>query len=107
MQIHAPMLVPKGADAITIFPFIFTRHELPPKNLIEHEKAHLRQQVKFLFVGFALLYFGSKKWKYKFELEAYKVSIEYGLTKETAALHLSGPLYGRLTSYEQALKDLG
>lgn len=107
MQIHAPKLVPKGADAITIFPFIFTRQKLPPKNLIEHEKVHLKQQVKFLFIGFALLYFGSKKWKYKFELEAYKVSVKHGLKKERAAQILSGPLYGQLTSYKQALKDLG
>lgn len=106
MIIHAPKLVPKGAAAITVFPFIICRDKENQKHLIEHEKVHLRQQVKYLFIGFALLYFGSKKWKYKFELEAYRVSVKHGLSKERAARHLSGPLYGCLVSYRQALTDL-
>lgn len=106
MIIHAPKLVPNGAAAITVWPFVFTTDKNPPKHLIEHEKVHLRQQVKYLFLGFALLYFGTKRWRYKFELEAYRVSVRHGLPIHKAAQHLSGPLYGNLVSYRQALKAL-
>ena len=106
MIIKAPFLVPKGAAAITIWPFIFTDRDKLPRHLIEHEKVHLKQQVKYLFVGFALLYFCSRRWRYRFELEAYRVSVRYGLTLDQAAAYLSGPLYGYLVTKAQARQDL-
>ncbi|MCG8668721.1 MAG: hypothetical protein MI867_04855 [Pseudomonadales bacterium] len=106
MIVKFPVFVPRGAAAITIWPFVFTNLDNPPRDLVEHEKVHLRQQVKFLFIGFALLYFGSKKWRYKFELEAYKVSVKYGLSPQVAAEHLSSDLYGNVVTYDQALQDL-
>ena len=106
MIIKAPLLVPKGAAAITIWPFIFTGRDKLPRHLIEHEKVHLRQQLKFCLVGFAVLYFFSKKWRYRFELEAYRVSVRYGLTLEQAASYLSGPLYGYLVTKHQAKMHL-
>lgn len=108
MIIKAPLLVPKGAAAITIWPFIFVdrRPNRVPRHIIEHEKVHLRQQVKYLFIGFALLYFCSRRWRYRFELEAYRVSVRCGQTLDSAAAHLSGPLYGNLVTKAQAKQDL-
>ena len=106
MIVKAPFLVPKNAAAITIWPFIFTDRDRLPRHLLEHEKVHLRQQVKYLFIGFALLYFCSRRWRYRFELEAYRVSVRCGQTLDSAAAHLSGPLYGNLVTKAQARQDL-
>lgn len=39
--------------------------------LLEHEKTHVLQCYRYLFIN-GLLYYFSPKWRYKFELEAYK-----------------------------------
>lgn len=52
-------LVPKGYRAITLCPFIFVRNENDKfdKELINHERIHLRQQVETLILLFAIWYF--------------------------------------------------
>jgi branched-subunit amino acid transport protein AzlD len=42
-------------EAITIFPFIIFA-EKPVESLIRHETTHFNQQVKYLVIGFYLVY---------------------------------------------------
>ncbi|MFC4722307.1 hypothetical protein ACFO5O_08240 [Geojedonia litorea] len=51
-------LVPKGYSAITIFPFVFVKHKLlmSDKNLINHERIHLKQQLELLILPFFIWY---------------------------------------------------
>ena len=52
-------LVPKGYRAITLYPFIFVRNENDKfdKELINHERIHLRQQKELLVLPFCIWYF--------------------------------------------------
>ena len=79
-------LVPKGFSGITIFPFVFiktteSKHDVV---FINHERIHLRQQLKLLILPFFIIYgieylirlleYRSKHLAYKnisFEREAY------------------------------------
>lgn len=98
--------LPKGADAMAIVVVMLFVDDDPPKYKIRHEFTHIKQQWRWLIIPFFILYFCSKNWRYKFELEAYRVSVRHGLPLKTAAQHLSGPLYGNMVSYRQALKAL-
>ncbi len=51
-------LVPKGYLGLTIFPFVFLKysHLKLNKNLLNHEKIHLRQQIEILIFPFYLVY---------------------------------------------------
>lgn len=93
-------------DAICFLFFIFIKSNNPPIHLIKHERQHIKQQIKYVFVLYAILYFCFSKWKYKFELEAYAVSIIYGMSIYAASKHLSGPGYGNLVTQERAYIDL-
>ena len=90
-------LVPKGYSGITIFPFVFFTHSslLQNKNLINHEKIHIRQQIELLVIVFFIWYFLEffYKWfKYKnahlayknisFEREAYQNDSNYDYLQE-------------------------
>jgi len=55
------------------------------KNIIEHEKTHIRQFWRNPFVYIFDLIFN----RYKLELEAYRVSVEYGLNIDLASKYLS------------------
>ena len=52
-------LVPKGYRAITLYPFIFVRNDSDKydKELINHERIHLRQQKELLILFFYIWYF--------------------------------------------------
>lgn len=80
-------IVPRGYLGITIFPFVFVKHEnlKLDEALINHERIHLRQQLEFLIlpffmwyiVEFFIRYIQFRNWSlaYKnisFEREAYK-----------------------------------
>ena len=51
-------LVPKGYTGITIYPFVFLRDKIDASNkeLINHERIHLRQQIELGIVFFFLIY---------------------------------------------------
>lgn len=51
-------LVPKGYNAIVLFPFIFVRSskERSDKILVNHERIHLQQQLELLIIPFFLWY---------------------------------------------------
>lgn len=58
MIITSKLLVPKGFLAITIWPFIFVRHEGLKEidSLINHERIHLKQQLELLILPFYIWY---------------------------------------------------
>ena len=51
-------LVPKGYTGVTIYPFVFLKHQRLKTDmvLINHERIHLRQQLELLVVPFYLVY---------------------------------------------------
>lgn len=59
-------LVPKGYRAITLYPFIFVRNDSDKldKELINHERIHLRQQKELLVLFFYIWYFLDFLFKY-------------------------------------------
>lgn len=68
---------PKSIDGFGgIWPFVLVRWDA--EHLIEHEKVHNRQCLRGLFLVFWLRYLFSKKARYLFELEAYRVSVAHG-----------------------------
>ena len=74
--IVSPILLPKGAVGLTLFPFIILRYEKDKGNmtLINHEKIHIRQQLELLVIPFYIWYltdFFIKFWKYKNANKAY------------------------------------
>ncbi|MDO5106130.1 hypothetical protein [Capnocytophaga sp.] len=59
-------LVPRGYNAITLYPFILVRERANCNSplLINHERIHLRQQKELLVIGFYLWYLLDFLWKY-------------------------------------------
>lgn len=94
---------------MAFFPFIFIaydkNHELT-KRILMHEKVHIKQQKKYFFIGFLLLYFLSKRKRYEFEFEAYIESIKYGMPIEWAAYYLSSKTYGKMKTFSQAKREI-
>ena len=45
-----------GFKAITIWPFIFVKGQMPADYVINHEKIHLRQQAETLLLLFYIIY---------------------------------------------------
>lgn len=94
---------------------VYSMAELPD-HIIEHEKVHLDQQFHSVFCAWIwlVLYICSKRFRYKMELQAYRVhweyfKINYRNTTEQSyflskiARDLSGKLYGNLVSYDEAI----
>lgn len=55
MEICSDRLVPRGFDAITVWPVIFVRPEhRHDQGLIEHERVHLREQQRTVVVATAI-----------------------------------------------------
>ncbi len=76
MVIVAPKLVRKGFNGITLFPFIILAHSdlKTNKELINHEKIHLRQQIELLIIFFYIWYLSEYLYywlKYKDKSKAY------------------------------------
>lgn len=102
MIIKLPFKIPKF-DAIVLYPFIFIEKSAS-QALIEHEKIHLRQAQKYYIFLFYVLYLFSRKWRLKFEVEAYKQQIRYGASLEHCARSLLK--YKLKIDYNQAIKLL-
>lgn len=73
-------------------------------SIVNHELKHSEQFFKS-FGAHIFLYYFSKKYRYKAELAAYKVSVQYGMIIENAATMLIN-CYNVNISKEQCLKDL-
>lgn len=97
---------------------IYVKNEISG-NFLEHESTHVRQHKYSRFIGtiWWIRYILSKKFRYGQELEAYRNQYRF-LMKERQGGHykatvlkaiasdLSGPLYGSIATYEQAVKDI-
>ena len=86
MIITLPHIIARSFSAVTIYPFIFVRHDKCKLDyvLINHERIHIQQQKELLWIGFfiwylfeyavKLLYFRNSYTAYRsisFEREAY------------------------------------
>jgi hypothetical protein len=58
MIIASKYLVPKGYEAMALFPFILVHDQKMKENrvLINHERIHLRQQIELLILPFYIWY---------------------------------------------------
>ena len=90
-------MVPKGYTGITLFPFVFVKHEFLKLNkvFVNHERIHLKQQLELLilpfFIWYALeflvRYIHYKNWhesyrNISFEREAYQNEFNLEYLKE-------------------------
>ena len=92
-----------GADAITIFPFIFTSM---PDNfcLIAHETVHYKEQKKCLVIPWWIAYLIWPSFRLQAEIRAYKVQIVCGgITVEQAGIYLSQKYMLNISFYESCL----
>ncbi len=98
---------------ITFGDTIYSKHNFPDDVRI-HEEEHIKQQKgsKLFAVYFTIRFILSPVFRLKMELEAYRVQYKYAWSKglityqiltESAKL-LSGPLYGNLLTYDEAIK---
>ncbi|WP_299526322.1 hypothetical protein [Winogradskyella sp.] len=86
MILISKYIVPKGYLGVTIFPFMFLKHESLKWNtvLVNHEKIHLKQQLELFIIPFFVIYgleflfrlLQCRKWRsayrnISFEREAY------------------------------------
>lgn len=89
-----------GADAITIFPFIFTA--LPEDLcLTKHEMVHYKEQMYVLVLPWWLAYLFFSSFRLKAEVRAYKVQIACGgITVQQAAIYLSRNYMLNISAYQ-------
>lgn len=85
MIIYTRLLVPKGFDAITVWPFIFMRQADPA--LREHELVHYREQAWVAPLWWAR-YALSKTFRVQAEVRAYRVQMAHGMSLAAAAMWL-------------------
>jgi hypothetical protein len=75
--------IPKRFSAFTFGPFILIRPNMSNNvSLIEHEKVHVKQWWSNPLMG--IFYLASKKYRYKYELEAHRVQLTFNKTFEYA-----------------------
>ena len=102
---------------ILVPPHIYEDLKSPTPNLyylalVAHEQTHLDRQSKYGWTRWMISYALSSKFRFKEEIEAIKVQMEFlkrnGLTYpvESTAKLLSSWLYLKPVSYETALKEL-
>lgn len=102
MIIYTNVLVPKGFDAITAWPFIFMRK--PDEPLKQHELVHYREQAWIAPLWWAR-YALSKTFRVQAEVRAYRVQIALGgLTADEAETWLMK--YDTNMTHEQAIAHL-
>jgi len=77
--------IPRGFDAITIGTWIFIRPDAG-SSVLPHETVHVEQFLNDWW--FPLKYLLSTDYRYKAEIEAYKVSIQTGLNLHDAVYYL-------------------
>lgn len=82
--------IPRGFDAVSVWPFIFVRPEMAGnKGLIEHEMVHYREQAWLTPLWWAR-YLASPSFRQAAEVRAYKRQIEVGgISVEHAAYFLT------------------
>lgn len=76
------------------------------KPLIAHERCHQDQQRRDGWITFYLRYFTSKEWRYKYELEAYRVWVQVEPNDLNRIINVMMNGYGFNLSYNDALEAL-
>ena len=103
-MIISTRLVPRGFDAITVWPFILVRpgaRERP--GLMVHEVVHYREQKRWGVLPWLLAYLLSRRFRINAEVRAYQAQIDcQGISVEGAAACLTH--YRTRISYEEALR---
>ena len=99
----------------TVFVFdgdIYSDYKLPPDILV-HENKHLNQQEKVGAVKWITQYLEDDKFRLEQEIEAYKIQLESikdrnerSECRRECASHLASKLYGKITSFREALDVL-
>lgn len=105
--IYTNRFIPAIYAGRTIGPIVLIRPEYKSDTgLLEHEKVHVRQFWRTLGL-FGIPYLLSKKYRLKYELEAYKEQLKYYTTDKKAlfASHLATK-YNLNITQEEALKLL-
>jgi len=97
-------LIPKGFQAMSLWPFIFVLPEHSSNTgLIEHELVHYREQAWVAPIWW-VRYLCSKSFRQAAEVRAYKRQIEVGgITKEWAAVMLLS--YNLGITFSESLKE--
>lgn len=104
MKVITRFFVPRGFDAITVWPFIFVRPEAVDRpGLMVHEMVHYREQRKWWVLPWLLAYVCSRRFRIAAEVRAYQAQIDCeGISVEGAAECLTH--YRTNVSYEEALR---
>lgn len=76
------------------------------KPLIAHERCHQEQQRRDGWITFYFRYFTSKEWRYKYELEAYRVWVKIEPEDIHRITNVLMNSYGFNLTYEEAYKAL-
>jgi len=102
MIIYSKWLVPKGFDAITVWPFIFM--DRPDPALLQHEMVHYKEQA-WITPFWWLYYLFNKSFRITAEAKAYAVQVDAGaLTPIRAANWLMK--YDKELTVEEAVQLL-
>lgn len=95
----------KLPTAIMVFGLLIINRNKRLPSTIPHERIHIKQFKANPFL-FYFRYAFSKKWRLKYEVEAYKESVKHGRSIHSCAVTMSGGLYRGMVSYDKALKLL-
>lgn len=103
--IYTNKLIPAKFAAKTIGPIILMRPQYKDDTgLLEHEKVHVRQFWSTLGL-FGIPYYFSKKYRLKYELEAYKEQLKYYKEdKRSLFAYYLSTKYDLDITHEEALK---
>jgi hypothetical protein len=95
--------VPKGSAGCARGPFIFIRPQYRhDKGLLEHEKVHVEQAIRGLFIIHALRYLLSDSYKLACEVEAYRVQLKHSPKNALLFAQYIAHKYGLNISAENA-----
>ena len=86
---YTDRFIPERYDAINLFFVILIRPQFRTDvGLLAHERVHTKQMFRTLGLH-AIMYHVSKNYRLKSELEAFKVSVKYGMDINKAALNIA------------------
>ncbi len=101
----------KAGVIVTYYPNVYCVVEIPP-DLEVHEAVHLSQQKAYGVEAWWARYLSDKEFRLSQEIEAYRTQyawaqLHYGRQERRGLLKkcakdLSGPVYGRIISYDDA-----
>jgi hypothetical protein len=104
--IYNDYLVPSRFGGFTVFPFIFIRKKYRGDvGLLAHEREHIRQWLRYPVLWW-FMYVLSKKWRLRWEVEAYKVQMGFSPNDIGAFARFLSTKYGLDITEAEAMKLL-